>query len=459
MQAQVQPGGRPGRGEDLAVVGVEHVGLDARPPASGGPARRRASSGWPPARPSSSPAAARVNAPVQIEAIRAPAVVAPRAAPPSSVRRRFVLDARRRPGRSPCPPRCSSASPDGPSNSRPSAVRTGPSCDRRTAAPHTTRARGSPAGCRRRPRTAAASSNIGRPGVTAIATRCMAGFYSRLSFLPLVAAALGPQIDADMPDLTARDLRRRALSWIALGVVYVVWGSTYLAIRVGVGHLPPLLMAGARYVIAGALLYPVALRGGGRPSRQRPGQAPGAARCSGVAGRRRCRRAACCSRATAACRSRRRGCPRASLPCSWRRSRCGSSSSPGSCRGSAVSVEVRCCPGRGAGRRGGPGRRRDSGRTRHRRDHPARRGGRLGTGIGAEPPAGPAGPRHARRGHRDAGRRGGPAGRGRRHRGSSPASHWSVGSRDILGRAGLPDRPRLDPGLHRLRLRPGPPAA
>ena len=62
-----------------------------------------------------------------------------------------------------------------------------------------------------------------------------------------------------MPDLTARDLRR-ALSWIALGVVYVVWGSTYLAIRVGVGHLPPLLMAGARYVIAGALLYPVALR-------------------------------------------------------------------------------------------------------------------------------------------------------------------------------------------------------
>jgi len=39
-----------------------------------------------------------------------------------------------------------------------------------------------------------------------------------------------------------------------------VWGSTYLAIRVGVGHLPPLLLAGTRYVIAGALLYPIALR-------------------------------------------------------------------------------------------------------------------------------------------------------------------------------------------------------
>jgi len=59
---------------------------------------------------------------------------------------------------------------------------------------------------------------------------------------------------------TAVDTRRPVLSWIALGVVYLVWGSTYLAIRVGVGHLPPLLFAGTRYVIAGALLYPIALR-------------------------------------------------------------------------------------------------------------------------------------------------------------------------------------------------------
>ena len=58
----------------------------------------------------------------------------------------------------------------------------------------------------------------------------------------------------------APDTRTRVLSWIALGIVYLVWGSTYLAIRVGVGHLPPLLLAGTRYVIAGALLYPIALR-------------------------------------------------------------------------------------------------------------------------------------------------------------------------------------------------------
>ena len=63
-----------------------------------------------------------------------------------------------------------------------------------------------------------------------------------------------------MPESAPLDARRRALSWVALGGVYLVWGATYLAIRVGVRHLPPMLLAGTRYVVAGALLYPVALR-------------------------------------------------------------------------------------------------------------------------------------------------------------------------------------------------------
>jgi drug/metabolite transporter (DMT)-like permease len=42
---------------------------------------------------------------------------------------------------------------------------------------------------------------------------------------------------------------------LALGVVYVLWGSTYLAIAVAVRTIPALLMAGTRYLIAGALLY------------------------------------------------------------------------------------------------------------------------------------------------------------------------------------------------------------
>jgi drug/metabolite transporter (DMT)-like permease len=44
--------------------------------------------------------------------------------------------------------------------------------------------------------------------------------------------------------------------------VYVVWGSTYLAIRVGVETIPPLLLAGVRYVIAGLILFPLAVRDG-----------------------------------------------------------------------------------------------------------------------------------------------------------------------------------------------------
>ncbi len=42
--------------------------------------------------------------------------------------------------------------------------------------------------------------------------------------------------------------------WSALGIVYVVWGSTYLAIRIMVETVPPLLGAGLRFGVAGALM-------------------------------------------------------------------------------------------------------------------------------------------------------------------------------------------------------------
>ncbi len=50
---------------------------------------------------------------------------------------------------------------------------------------------------------------------------------------------------------------------IALGVLYVVWGSTYLAIRVVVGTIPPFGSASVRFLIAGAILYLVAGRDAG----------------------------------------------------------------------------------------------------------------------------------------------------------------------------------------------------
>lgn len=41
----------------------------------------------------------------------------------------------------------------------------------------------------------------------------------------------------------------------AFAAVYIIWGSTYLGIRIAIETLPPFLMASARFLIAGALLY------------------------------------------------------------------------------------------------------------------------------------------------------------------------------------------------------------
>lgn len=52
---------------------------------------------------------------------------------------------------------------------------------------------------------------------------------------------------------------------LAFAAVYLIWGSTYLAIRVAIETLPPFLMAGARFLIAGALLYAWMRRRGAPP--------------------------------------------------------------------------------------------------------------------------------------------------------------------------------------------------
>jgi drug/metabolite transporter (DMT)-like permease len=41
----------------------------------------------------------------------------------------------------------------------------------------------------------------------------------------------------------------------ALGAIYLIWGSTYLAIRFAMDTMPPILMAGARFLAAGTLLF------------------------------------------------------------------------------------------------------------------------------------------------------------------------------------------------------------
>jgi drug/metabolite transporter (DMT)-like permease len=67
--------------------------------------------------------------------------------------------------------------------------------------------------------------------------------------------------------MTAAFARRSpAAVAVALATVYVVWGSTYLAIRVTDRTIPPLLMSSARFLVAGAALYAFTSRGRARPT-------------------------------------------------------------------------------------------------------------------------------------------------------------------------------------------------
>jgi drug/metabolite transporter (DMT)-like permease len=56
----------------------------------------------------------------------------------------------------------------------------------------------------------------------------------------------------------------RLLVVLAFAAVYVLWGSTYLAIRLAIETLPPFLMAATRFLLAGAILFTWALFNGER---------------------------------------------------------------------------------------------------------------------------------------------------------------------------------------------------
>ncbi|HEY1951193.1 MAG TPA: hypothetical protein VGG76_00175, partial [Gemmatimonadaceae bacterium] len=47
----------------------------------------------------------------------------------------------------------------------------------------------------------------------------------------------------------------RAQIVAAFAAIYIIWGSTYLAIRYADQTIPPFLMGGVRFLISGAMLY------------------------------------------------------------------------------------------------------------------------------------------------------------------------------------------------------------
>jgi drug/metabolite transporter (DMT)-like permease len=70
------------------------------------------------------------------------------------------------------------------------------------------------------------------------------------------------------PLMDSRPRPSRTRIALAFAAVYVIWGSTYLAILYAIETIPPFLMAGTRFLIAGAVLYLWArLTGGTRPSK------------------------------------------------------------------------------------------------------------------------------------------------------------------------------------------------
>jgi drug/metabolite transporter (DMT)-like permease len=51
--------------------------------------------------------------------------------------------------------------------------------------------------------------------------------------------------------------RKSTLIIFAFAAIYIIWGSTYLGIRIGIESFPPLLLAGVRHFLTGLVLYPI----------------------------------------------------------------------------------------------------------------------------------------------------------------------------------------------------------
>jgi drug/metabolite transporter (DMT)-like permease len=59
----------------------------------------------------------------------------------------------------------------------------------------------------------------------------------------------------------------KAMIIAAFAAIYIIWGSTYIAIMIAIKDIPPLLMAGVRFITAGLILYVVSrIRGEATPS-------------------------------------------------------------------------------------------------------------------------------------------------------------------------------------------------
>ena len=71
------------------------------------------------------------------------------------------------------------------------------------------------------------------------------------------SSPVAPSAEATKEPALRAPTGSKTLLLAAFAAVYVIWGSTYLAIRIGVESVPPLMLAGLRHFTVGALLYPL----------------------------------------------------------------------------------------------------------------------------------------------------------------------------------------------------------
>ena len=65
--------------------------------------------------------------------------------------------------------------------------------------------------------------------------------------------------EVETPQITVKPSRVESRRWVplAFAAVYLLWGSTYIGIRIAIESIPPLAMAAIRHSIVGLILYPI----------------------------------------------------------------------------------------------------------------------------------------------------------------------------------------------------------
>jgi drug/metabolite transporter (DMT)-like permease len=96
----------------------------------------------------------------------------------------------------------------------------------------------------------------------------MTGILETTEERPAQAAGGAPPPPSPEPP-TERPRSDRTTIVLALLAIYLIWGSTYLAIRIALESFPPMFMAAVRFLVAGVLLFAfLRLRGAPAPSRK-----------------------------------------------------------------------------------------------------------------------------------------------------------------------------------------------